>query len=270
MHEPAAAPTLDAVARTLRRAAETGVPCAPVRDSLAGPDGIARAYEVQAINVAARLAAGGRVVGRKIGLTSLAVQAQLGVDQPDFGTLLDDMVFADGEEVPASRLLQPRAEAEVALVLARDLTAERPHLAELISSVAYALAAIEVVDSRIADWSIDILDTVADNASAGAVVLGGSPRLLTGLDLAAVEMTMSRDGEVVSSGVGANCLGHPLTAALWLARRLAALGEPLAEGDVILTGALGPMAQAGPGQRFTADLAGLGQVSFGIGADAHD
>ena len=252
-------------AHRLRTASLSGVACPPVRSLLGeGQAAIDKAYEAQRINLTAHLEQDARIVGRKIGLTSKAVQAQLGVDQPDFGTLLDSMAFADGETVPASSVMQPRAEAEIALVMAKDLEIARPTLADLIGAVAYVLPVIEVADSRIAGWDITIADTVADNASAGVFILGGSPKLLTGIDLAKVAMRMTRDGETVSTGIGSNCLSHPLSAALWLARKLTFLGQSLRAGDVVLTGALGPMVQARAGDRFCAEIEGLGSVSFAM------
>lgn len=248
----------------LMQAWKTGEPCAPIRALL--PDGDATAaYAVQALNTDRRLAAGQRLVGRKIGLTSLAVQRQLGVDQPDFGMLFDDMDVPQGEAIPWGRVMQPKVEAEVAFILGRDLAKDRLTTADLIGAVDHVVAAIEIVGSRIANWDIRFVDTVADNASAALYVLGHQPRRLSEVDLVGARMGMTRGDTLVSSGTGAACMGSPLTAALWLARTMQALGRPLLTGDVVLSGALGPMVAVRPGEDFTAGIEGLGEVRVAFG-----
>ncbi|MCQ4079224.1 2-keto-4-pentenoate hydratase [Streptomyces sp. RB6PN25] len=263
MNTPSLPEALRKVADVLAQAERAGTPCPPVRDQLDDGD-IAAAYAVQQVNVQRRLAQGRRVVGRKIGLTSPAVQRQLGVDQPDYGALLSDMAVPNGGVIPAGRLLQPKVEAEVALVLAADLPHAETTVADVLRAVDFALPALEIVDSRIADWDISIVDTVADNASSGLFVLGGTPVPLTSVDLRSVRMTLTRGGEKVSEGSGSDCLGGPLNATVWLASTLAAMGNPLRAGDIVLTGALGPMEAASPGDTFEARISGLGSVRVGF------
>lgn len=250
---------IEALAERLRRAEETGAPCGPIREHL--PEGdVEAAYAVQRANTEFWTKQGRRLVGRKIGLTAKAVQRQLGVDQPDFGMLLADRTVGDGEEIDPGLVMQPRVEAEIALIIERDLTVERPTVADVIRATAFAVPAIEVVSSRIADWDIRIVDTIADNASFGLYVLGGPPRSLDGLDLRLCGMVMERRGEPISLGAGVACLGNPLNAAVWLARKMVEVGMPLQAGDVIMTGALGPMAPVDGGDVIEARISGLGSV----------
>lgn len=243
------------------REAYTGGVIAPLRDHVGTGDG-AGAYAIQAINTRYWQDQGRRIVGRKVGLTAKAVQAQLGVDQPDFGVLFEDMEVADGGTVSPARLLQPKAEAEVAMILGADLPARAVSSEELAEAVSEVAAAIEIVDSRIADWKISFADTVADNGSSALFVLGRERKALAGLDLWTCGMVLERNGEVASLGAGAACLGHPLNAAVWLANTLAAQGEPLRKGDILLTGALGPMVAMQPGDEIRVTVGGLGSVSF--------
>jgi len=250
---------IEAAAERLSDAAADRIACAPVADLL-GPDDIDAAYQVQYRLTERRLAAGGRIVGRKIGLTSPAVQRQIGVDRPDFGVLFDDMRYEDGAEIPLfSRLLQPKAEAEVAFLLASDIDDVDP--AAIRAAVALAFPAIEIVDSRIAGWRIGITDTVADNASSGVFVIGADGTPLDAFEPIDVTMTMRRGGEVVSQGTGRDCLGDPLNALAWLAATLIEVGTPLRAGDLVLSGALGPMVTVQPGDVFEAVIAPLGTVT---------
>lgn len=219
------------------------------------------AYAVAEFGIRRRIDAGARIIGKKIGLTSAAVQQQLGVSQPDFGMLLSDMELADGALVPMDRLIQPRIEAEIAFVIGRDLPEQPPSYSEFLLSIAYALPALEIVDSAIIDWKISLVDTVADNASCGMYVLGTQPALLGLHDLAAVTMQLDRNGRTVSTGTGAACLGHPLRAAYWLARTMAERGRALRSGEVILSGALGPMVPLVRGDVIEARIMPLGTVT---------
>ena len=243
------------------RAAYSGPAIAPLRDGLE-PTDVAGAYAVQSLNTRFWENAGRRIVGRKVGLTSESVQTQLGVDQPDFGVLFDDMAIEDGGVLSGSKVLQPKAEAEVAIILAKDLDKPDITAADIAAATQHAVAAIEIVDSRIADWKITFADTVADNGSSAFYVLGREYKPLAGLDLYTCGMALTVNGEIVSVGAGAACLGHPLEAAAWLARTLAAAGTTLRAGDVILTGALGPMVALNDGDHVEAKIGGLGSVSF--------
>ena len=253
---------IEAAAEALRTAETSRSPCSPIRNILGEHGDLDSAYAVQDLNNELHRRAGRRQSGSKIGLTSKAIQQQVGVDRPDFGVLFADMEFGDGAEIDTARLLQPRAEAEIALVLDRDLDRAPHGFAEIIRATAFVLPAIEIVDSRIANWDISIVDTVADNASCGVYVLGSRPTLLSSIeDLRAVQMEMHIDGELQSTGVGAACLGNPLHAARWLADLLCTLGRPLRAGDVVMTGALGPMRPVVSGQTLVASISGLGSVT---------
>jgi 2-keto-4-pentenoate hydratase len=250
--------------RRLLSARASRTPCAPVRDLL---DDVGSAYAVQSAWVAERLDAGATVTGRKIGLTNPAVQAQLGVDSPDFGVLLDEMAVATGGVADTTRLLQPRIEGEVAFVLGADLTLAAPTDADVVAATDSVVAALEIIDSRIAGWDITLIDTVADNASAAMYVLGSAVRPLD-LDLASCAMTMRRNGTEVSAGLGSACLGSPVRAVAWLAATAYALGAPLRAGDVVLSGALGPVVDVHAGDRLEAEVDGLGAVSVTFGSNS--
>ena len=253
----------DDLARRLRAAYTDGT-VAPMRDGLE-PTDVVGAYAVQTINTRFWEAQGRRIVGRKAGLTAKAVQEQLGVDQPDFGVLFDDMRVADGGTLDAAKCIQPKAEAEIAFVLSADLPSPETTPEDVAAAVATVHAAIEIVDSRIADWKIAFADTVADNGSSAFFVLAEPGLPLAGLDLEGAAMEMTFDGAVVSTGIGAAALGNPLNAAAWLARTLAARGEPLKAGDVLLAGALGPMVSLQPGNVVRTKVAGIGECSFTYG-----
>lgn len=261
---PVERPLIEKAAALLREADASRTPIPPVRDLLGTSTDIDAGYAVQQVNTDLWVAAGRRVSGRKIGVTSEAVQKQVGVDQPDFGTLFADTEYGDGISIDAGRLIQPRAEAEVALVLEDDLDSAPHGFAQVLKAVAFALPAIEVVDSRIAGWDISIVDTVADNASCGLYVLGGRPVPLSAFDARTVPMSMTLDGEEVSTGIGSACLGHPLHAARWLADVMCQRRIPLRAGDVIMTGALGPMVPLAPGQELVARFGPLGEVTTRI------
>lgn len=250
-----------AAARRLIQARSSGLPCSPVRD-LIGPQDLDAAYAVQREVVAARLEAGATVVGRKIGATSTAVQRQLGVDQPDFGYLLDDMDVSGLAVVPWAELVQPRVEAEVAFVLGADLAGGPITDEQVRESIDHFVGAIEIVDSRIEGWDISFADTVADNASSGLFALGTERRTLSDLEPRDVAMTLSVDGVVASTGSGTDCLGDPLRAVAWLAERARAFGDPLRAGQVVLSGALGPFVPVHRGSSVSATISGLGRIDL--------
>jgi 2-keto-4-pentenoate hydratase len=249
----------------LSQAQRTRVPCAPVRD-LIGTDDLPAAYAVQRGLVAARLAGGVTVRGRKIGATSEAVQRQLGVDQPDFGYLLSDMdvsaaAVEGGGPISMRTLVQPRVEGEVAFVLGRDIDDGDITLDVVRAAVEVALPALEIVDSRIADWDIGFTDTVADNASSGLFVVGRDGLSLDDLEPREVTMSLTINGEERSAGNGAACLGDPLKALRWLAVQAQRFGDPLRAGHLILSGALGPFVPFGPGDRVVATISGFAPLS---------
>ena len=244
----------------LWKASQSGTTCDPVRD-LIGDMNLSAAYEVQEINTKRKLNSGAQIVGYKAGLTSVAVQQQLGVDQPDYGILFDEMNVAQGTEISAAQVMQPKVETEIAFIMGDDLNSEQLNSADIIASVDYALASFEIVGSRVSDWDIKIYDTIADNASSGVFVLGDQARKLEEFDLLGCQMAMQRRGEVVSTGSGAQCLGSPVLAALWLAKTMAGVGRPIKKGDILLTGALGPMVSVAPGDVMQAEIGGLGSVS---------
>lgn len=262
---------VEQAAQRLVAAAAAGTPAVPVRD-LIGDTDQAAAYAVQNLVTEQRVAAGARIVGRKIGLTSRAVQQQIGVDSPDTGVLFDDMEVPDAGTIAGGAILQPKVEAEIAFVL-KDGLADFGADAELASpitdelraaaaaAVDYAVAALEICGSRVQNWDVRITDTIADNASSGLYVLGTRRLSLAEVSPVDVSMTLHRNGELASTGNGRACLGDPLIALAWLARTRAALGEPLAAGDVILSGALGPMVAAEPGDTFVGEISPFDPVS---------
>jgi 2-keto-4-pentenoate hydratase len=254
----AAAFDLLAQARATRR------PCPPVR-TLLPPGDVGAAYAVQSAWVAGRLAAGDRVTGRKIGLTNKAVQAQFGVEEPDFGTLLASMDCPQGAPVDTGRLLQPRIEAEIAFILARDLDAPDIGPDDVLAATDAVAAALEIVDSRVAGWDISIVDTVADNASAGLFTLGADRPPPGALDLARCPMLLWRGAEEVCRGTGAASLGHPAIAVAWLANTARSYGSPLRAGEIVLSGSLGPIVPVAAGDEFTAEIGGLGRVTAVFG-----
>ncbi len=218
------------------------------------------AYAIQGINRERREADGAKVIGYKVGITSEAVMKWLKVDQPDFGVLFDDMAVFDGGRLSASALLQPRVETEVAFVLGQTLEGPGITAADVVRATDHVMPCLEIVDSRIKDWKIQIEDTVADNASSARLVLGGAGKKIADVDLELCGMAMRKNGRVVSTGVAAACLGNPINAVVWLANTLGRLGTALPAGSVILSGALGPVVDVAAGDFIEGVISGIGRA----------
>jgi 2-keto-4-pentenoate hydratase len=219
------------------------------------------AYQIQLLQVGRWLSDGARVKGHKVGLTSAAMQRQMGVDSPDYGHLLDRMFWLEHEPIPASRFVQPRVEPEVAFVLARPLQGPGVTVADAIAAVGYVLPALELIDSRIRDWKIGLADTIADNASSGGVVLGSTPAALSAVDLRLSGCNLHKNGELAGTGAGGAVLGSPLVSLVWLANTLGARDVTLEAGHVILPGSITASIPVGAGDTVTATFAGLGSVT---------
>lgn len=250
---------IEQAAALLWDAEEKRETCAPVRDIIGASD-VDAAYKIQEINNQRKINQGRRVVGSKIGLTSFSVQQQLGVDQPDYGLLFQDTEVENNGSISVKQLMQPKVEAEIAFIMKKDLDIENLSVKAVADAVDYAVAAIEIVGSRVEGWNIRITDTVADNASASHFVLGDKKVALHEVDLEHCKMSMTQNGEVASEGTGKACMDSPLNAALWLAQTMQQLGSPVKAGDIVLTGALGPMVNVEANQAFVASIDGLGNV----------
>jgi 2-oxopent-4-enoate/cis-2-oxohex-4-enoate hydratase len=219
------------------------------------------AYRIQQRVNARRIEAGERIIGRKIGVTSQVVMDMLGVYQPDFGMLTDAMLFEEGEAITAASLIHPRAEGEIAFVLKHDLRGPGLTAADVLAATAGVMACFEIVDSRIRDWKIRIEDTVADNASCGAFVLGNRVVDPREIDLVGCAMKLEKNGEVVTTGLGAAALGNPLEAVAWLANTLGQLNESLKAGEVVLSGSLAAMVPVAGGDSLHVSIDGVGNCS---------
>jgi 2-keto-4-pentenoate hydratase len=251
---------LQKIAKSLRDAQEKNTPISPIREII-GEDNVQDAYEIQNINISHRVSQGARIVGKKIGLTSQVVQSQFGIDAPDYGILFNDMEVLNGQSISMSNLLQPKVEAEIAFILGEDLDVKEMTIIDIMDAIDYCLPAIEIVGSRIKDWNIRIADTIADNASSSHYVIGHRPRTLDEFDIVRCKMRMSANGKVISQGHGGACLGSPLNAVLWLANKMIDLGQPLEAGEVILSGALGPMAPVNSEDLIHVEIEGMGVVT---------
>lgn len=222
---------------------------------------IKEAYQVQLHTIERRIGEGERVVGKKIGITARAVMQMLKVDQPDFGHLLSGMTYNEGESLEAKQFCQPRGEGEIAFILNKDLAGPGITGPQVLAATDCVMPAFEIVDSRVTDWKIKIQDTVADNASAAAFVLGDNVVSARRVDLATCGMVLEKNGEVIGTGAGAASLGNPVNAVAWLANKLGELGIVLKAGEVILSGSLSIMFPIQAGDVLRMSLNGIGNVS---------
>jgi 2-keto-4-pentenoate hydratase len=222
------------------------------------------AYAIQKELVTLRKARGEKVVGKKIGLTSFAVQKQLGVDQPDYGILFDTMDVSRSKSIDSSKLILPKVEGELAFILGKDITSKNITMDILVDAIAEVRASIEVVDSRVEDWNIQISDTIADNASGSHFILGEDNKLLNNLNPETISMKLYKNGKLSSEGNGRACMDNPLNAALWLAQKMNNQGEPLCKGEVLLSGALGPMVSVIKGDDIRMDMDGFASIHLTI------
>ena len=253
--------SVDKAADALLGAYATRIPVPPLTGSHPGLP-VGDAYAIQLAQVAKWTAGGALVKGHKVGLTSAAMQRQLGVDQPDFGHLTDAMFLPEGVTADFGRFLQPRAEPEIAFVLGRPLCGPGVTVAEALAAVDFVLSALEIIDSRIADWKITLPDTIADNASSGAVVLGSRPVKPDTLDLGLAGCLLHRNGRLEGTGAGAAVLGSPVNALVWLANTLGPLGVTLEAGHVVLPGSVCAAIPFGPGDTVSAAFDRIGAVSI--------
>lgn len=251
---------IDVAASKLLAAYESGVPISPLTPGSADA-GLEIAYRIQQAQVAAWVASGDIIRGHKVGLSSRAMQRMAGVDQPDFGHLTQSMFHLEHQPIPAGTWIQPRIEPEFAFVLRRPLTGPGVTTADAVSAIDFVLPALEVVDSRIADWKIGIFDTVADNASSGGVVLGSNARAVTDIDLRLTGCNLYVNGEVVATGAGGAVLGSPINALVWLANTVGPLGVTLEPGHIVLPGSVTRAVPFTPGDTVVADFGGLGSVT---------
>ncbi|GAA6142764.1 2-oxopent-4-enoate hydratase [Hydrogenophaga sp. 5NK40-0174] len=219
------------------------------------------AYQIQLRMIQRRIDAGEHVVGKKIGVTSKVVMDMLGVNQPDFGHLLSGMVFNEGQAISVGEMIAPKAEAEVAFILAKDLEGPGVTAADVLRATDCVMPCFEIVDSRIKDWKIKIQDTVADNASCGVLTLGGVRKSPRDLDLSLAGMVLEKNGEIISTSTGASVQGSPVNAVAWLANTLGRLGIGLKAGDIILSGSQSPLVPVVAGDSLHSSVGGLGSTS---------
>ncbi len=255
--------TIESISRDLYSAERDRRTLRPITENYPEID-IDTAYKIQLGLMQLKDADGEKIVGKKIGLTSKAMQNMLKVDQPDYGHILEAMVLDNGARVAMSDLIQPKVEPEIAFVLDRDLQGPGVTPVQVLASTRFVVPAIEVIDSRIEGWKIKLCDTIADNASSARVVLGGPPRHVTQLDLRLIGMVMEKNGEVAQTGAGAAVLGHPANAVAWLANAVGRFGVSLKAGEIIMPGALSGAVDVTAGDAIRVSFDGLGSVSVGF------
>ncbi|MDO4761619.1 MAG: fumarylacetoacetate hydrolase family protein [Corynebacterium sp.] len=247
------------VAGELKSAYGTRTPIEPPRNTIPGLD-VAGAYRIQRVQEEAFIAEGHKVTGRKIGLTSLAMQQQLGVDSPDFGFFLDTMMYPAGASIPVDTFISPKVEPELGFQLGADLH-PGASIDDVAAAVKHTFLAVEIIDSRVRDWDITLVDTIADNASCGAIILSTDPVAINPNDLPSVTASMSLNNQEVGKGTGAAVMGHPLAPIAWLATILGEQGVSLKKDDIILSGSFCAAAPVIAGQSLSVDYGELGSLS---------
>ncbi len=256
---------IEKAAQVLRNAELSGLPCEPIR-SLFDEKDMAAAYAVKQCNHDIWHQQQRQKIGCKIGITSLAVQSFFGMTEPDYGFLYSDMQADSGGTISRGSLFKPKLEVEIGLVLGKDINLSKPTKANMIEATAYFCPVFEVVDSRIENWDVQAVDTIADNGSSGRFVIGNSKALPGSVDINTCSMTLFSNTEVIASACALDSLGDPIEHAVWLATKLAAIGAPLKAGDILLTGALAPMIDVKAGGDYKAVFEGLGSVAISFGA----
>lgn len=251
--------TRDELAADLAQAERSRQPIAPLTAAYPEID-VIDAYQIQLVNICQRVAEGARVVGHKVGLSSLAMQQMMGVDEPDYGHLLDEMQVFENKPVTAAKYLYPRVEVEVGFILADDLPGAGCTEDDVLGATAAFVPSIELIDTRITDWKIALCDTIADNASSAGFVLGKARVSPADVDITAIDAVLTRNGEVVGKGRSDAVLGNPVTAVAWLARKVESFGVRLRAGDIVLPGSCTRAIDARPGDNFVAEFTDLGSV----------
>lgn len=254
---------IEQAVKQLWEAGKSKEPIAPLTETNPGLS-VEDAYAIQKQVQALKLETGSRLIGHKIGLTSKAMQNALGVPEPDFGSLYDDTLLPEGSFVDYQQFLQPKVEAELAFVMKHDLKGPGVHFHDVMRATDYIVPAFEIIDSRVRNWEIKIQDTIADNASYGALVLGSRGIAVNEADLRTIGLVLEQNGEVIDTAAGAAVLGHPAAAVAWLCNKLAQFGDGLKAGDIVLSGSLTKAYEAKPGDVFTAHFGGVGSVQVGF------